>query len=63
MPNSAMISFKLEPDHYAVVKAMATSQGKSISEFVRETVESALDLDLVSRRFAAFIARAAEELE
>ena len=36
MANTAMVSFKLELDHYAVVKAMATSRGKSISEFVRE---------------------------
>lgn len=63
MPYSAMISFKLEPDYYAVVKAMATSRGKSVSEFVRETVERALDLDVVSRRFASFVARAAEEME
>ena len=59
MTNSAMISFRLEPDH-AVVKAMARSRGTPVSEFVREAVERALELDAHSRRFAAFIARAAE---
>ena len=45
MSNVATVSFKIAPDRYAILKAMAASQGLSVSQFVRETVERALDLD------------------
>jgi len=45
MANTATVSFKLPPDRYAVLKALAEGQGKSLSELVRETVEWALDLE------------------
>jgi predicted DNA-binding protein len=49
MSNTALVSFKLSPDRYAVLKAMVEGQGKSLSEMVRETVECALDLDRQTR--------------
>ena len=64
MSNVATVSFKMRPEYYAVVKAMAESQGLSLSEFVRDTVERALELDVQARRLQALFARlAAEELE
>ena len=63
MSNTALVSFKIAPEHYAVLKAMAESQQKSLSQFVRETVELALDLDEQARLLAAFFARAREEPE
>ena len=41
---------------------MASSQHKSISQFVRETVVEALDLDDQAERLAGFFAEAREEL-
>ncbi len=49
MPNTAMVSFKLPPDRYAVLKAMAEAQGKSLSEMSRETVKWALGLESQTR--------------
>jgi hypothetical protein len=43
---------------YAVLKAMATSRHKSFSQFVRETVVEALDLDDQAERLAEFFAEA-----
>jgi uncharacterized protein (DUF1778 family) len=63
MSNTAIISFKVAPDQYAVLKAMASSQHKSLSQFVRETVEQALDLESQARLLASFFARAAEDPE
>ena len=45
MSNVATVSFKIAPDHYAVLKAMAVGEGLSVSQFVRETVERALELE------------------
>ena len=63
MSNTALIRFKIGPEHYAVLKAMASSQHKSISQFVRETVVLALNLDDQAERLAEFFAEAREELE
>lgn len=60
MSNSALVSFKLPPEYYAVLKAMAKGQRVSLSEFVRETVVLALDLEGHGERLAAMFA---EELE
>ena len=56
-PNTAIVCFKLPPDRYAVLKAMAEAQGKSLSELVRETVESALDLERQARLLHEFFVR------
>ena len=56
MTYAATISFKIAPDYYAVVKAMAAGQRKSVSEFVRETVEQALELEQEAERLAALFA-------
>jgi predicted DNA-binding protein len=61
MSNTAIVSFKLAPDRYAVLKAMAEGQGKSLSEMVRETVEYALDLDRQARLLKEFFVRSAQE--
>ena len=53
MGYGATISFKLAPDYYAVVKAMAAGRGKSVSQFVRETLEEALDLEAQAERLTA----------
>ena len=45
MANVATVSFKLSPEGYAVLKAMAAGEGRSVSEFVRTTVTEALELN------------------
>ncbi len=52
MSNAATVSFKLAADHYAILRAMASGQGKTISEFLRETVVRALELDRQAQRLA-----------
>ena len=56
MGKTATVSFKMAPERYALVQAMAKGQGVSLSEFVRETVEVALELerqlDLLAALFA-----------
>ena len=56
MANTATVSFKLPPDRYAVLKALAEGQGKSLSELVRQTVEWALDLERRARLLKEFFA-------
>ena len=60
MPNTATVSFKLPPDRYAVLKALADGRGKTLSELVRETVEWALELDRRARLLKEFFARDAK---
>jgi hypothetical protein len=38
MSNVALVSLKLAPDLYAILKALAASEDKSLSALVRETV-------------------------
>ena len=45
MSNVATVSFKISPDHYTVLKALAAGHDLTVSEFVRDTVTSALNLD------------------
>ncbi len=56
MNNSALVSFRLKPDRYAVLKALAEGQNKSLSELVRETVEEALDLEERARQLREYFA-------
>ncbi len=56
MNKSALVSFRLKPDHYAVLKALAGGQGTSLSEPVRETVEEALDLKSRAQQLQEFFA-------
>ena len=60
MPNTATVSFKLPPDRYAVLKALADGRGKTLSELVRETVEWALELERRARLLKEFFARDAK---
>jgi hypothetical protein len=45
MSRSATVSFKLTPEHYTLLKAMALAEGHSVSEFLRELVIDVLELD------------------
>ena len=56
MSNVATVSFKLSPEQYAVLRAMALSESKSVSWFVREVVSEALDLDRQIERLASLFA-------
>ncbi len=56
MNNSALVSFRLKPDRYAVLKALAEGQNESLSELVRETVEEALDLKGRARQLEEYFA-------
>jgi uncharacterized protein (DUF1778 family) len=61
MSNVATVSFKIAPDRYAIVKAMAAGEGLTVSQFVRETVERALELDRQVERLSALFAPAGQE--
>ena len=39
MPNAAPVSFKLPPDRYGVLEALADGRSKPLSELVCEIVE------------------------
>ena len=54
MSNVATVSFTLPPDHYTVLKAMANSEKKTVSEFVRDTLTEVLDLPAQSDALASF---------
>jgi hypothetical protein len=58
MGNTATVSFKLTPEHRAALLALAAGRNQPVSELVRETVESALDLDGRARPLADPSARA-----
>ena len=56
MANVATVSFKLSPGRYAVLKAMATGEGRSVSEFVRDLVSESLELDQQVERLVPLFA-------
>ena len=62
MSNVASVTFKVQPDYFVALKAMAASQGKSLSELAREAVESALELEVQAKGQTALYARARDEL-
>jgi len=51
MSNSVTVSFKLPPDHYAVLVALTRIDGSTVSEFVRDTITGHLNLDGLSEIF------------
>ena len=53
MSNIVTVSLKLAPEHYAVVKAMAQGERVSVSEFLRDTILQALDLERQMDRLAS----------
>lgn len=57
MANVATVSFKLSPERYAVLKAMAMAEAASVSAFVRELVVEVLELDSEMERLAALYAQ------
>ena len=56
MSNVTTVSLKMAPEHYVVVKATAQGQGVSVSEFLRETLQDALDLERQMERLASLFA-------
>ena len=58
MANVATVSFKLSPEHFAVLRALARAENKSVSAFVRELVAEVLDLDAQAERLMALFAAA-----
>ena len=61
MSNVATVSFKIAPDRYAILKAMAQGEGLSVSQFVRETVERALELERQVERLSALFGPGSSE--
>ena len=54
--NVNVVSFKISPEHYAVLKAMAQNDGGSISALCRNTIIEALDLETKVEELASFFA-------
>jgi hypothetical protein len=55
MSNSVTVSFKLPPDHYAVLVALTRLDGSTVSEFVRDTITEHLNLNGISDTFRASV--------
>ena len=62
MSNVATVSFKVAPEHYAVLKALAEGEGITISQLVRRTVEGTLELERKVERLAALFAAEGQPL-
>ena len=58
MSNVATVSFKLSPDHYTVLKALADSKGQTVSAFVRDTVTDVHALHARAAELASFFSAA-----
>lgn len=63
MSNVATVSFKLSPEQYTVLRALASSTGKSTSEFVRDIVSETLDLDRKIVQLGVFFSDPVRESE
>ena len=63
MSNVATVSFKLPPDYYTVLKAIAAGKSTTVSELVRDTVIMSLDLDLKAAAITSFLSRSVQESE
>jgi hypothetical protein len=61
MANVATVSLKLSPEHFAVLRALARAESKSVSAFVRELVVEVLDLGAQAERPMALFAAASPE--
>ena len=53
MGNTTVVSFKVAPRHHAMLRALASSRHMTLSEFLREAVAEALQLDEQADRFRA----------
>ena len=53
MSNCMTVSFKLAPEYYVLVKAMAQAAGATVSEYLRDTVLEALNLEHEMDRLAS----------
>lgn len=61
MANCMTVSFKLAPEYYALVKAMAQGTGTTVSEFLRDSVLEALNLEGEMERLASLFTDGCEE--
>ena len=55
MPNNVTVSCKVDPAHYTVLQALAASDNKPLSQFIRDTLIRALDLEYHAERLAELI--------
>ena len=60
MSNVATVSFKISPDRYAILRALAEGEGVSVSALVRRTVQEALDLERKGEHLTAPFAKERE---
>ena len=60
MSNVATVSFKISPDRYTVLRALAEGEGVSVSAFVRRTMQEALDLERKAEHLTAPFAQERE---
>jgi hypothetical protein len=58
MANSVTVSCKVDPAHYTVLQALAAGDNKPLSQFIRDTLVQALDLEHHTERLAELIASA-----
>lgn len=56
MSNIVNVSFKVSPEHYTILVAMAQNGHGSLSEFCREVIIEALDLNSKVDDLASFFA-------
>ena len=62
MGNTTVVSFKVEPRHFVVLKALAAVRQLSMSEFLREAVVYALDQLLMdAAKFNDYVAGSSSE--
>ena len=56
MSNTATVTFRISSEQFTVLKALAAAARMPLSQFVRETVEEALELERQMERLTAFFA-------
>lgn len=54
MANINLVSFKLPPDHFTVLKALAAAEGITLSEYVRRVVSEGCQLEAKAAQLAEF---------
>jgi hypothetical protein len=57
MPKNVTVSAKLTPEQFTVLQALAASDNRSLSAFIRDTLVDALDLDAEFQRMTRAVGR------
>ena len=57
MSNTATISFKIKPDYYTLLRAMAAGEGVSLSEYVRDAVIESKQLEIKAQALSSFFSQ------